>query len=71
VDNKFQKLICIDSANSLLIKNDVEYYGIELPHVYHIYSTEKDKKGNFQKIGVYAKYRFFNKAKWRDEQIGT
>jgi rhodanese-related sulfurtransferase len=73
VDNIFQKLTCIDASDVGLVKKDEIYYGIELSHVYEIYSepSKKDKNGRCAKIGVYVKNRFFNKAKWRDEQIDS
>ena len=71
--DKFQKLTCIDDSDVGLVTKDQEYYGIELPYVYHIYSvpSKKDKNGKCAKIGIYTKNRFFNRAKWRDEQIDS
>jgi rhodanese-related sulfurtransferase len=73
VDNLFQRLICIDSTDLALIKKDETYFGIEGPFIYEIYKvpSKNDNNGRSTKIGVYPKNKFFNQAKWRDEQIDS
>ena len=72
MDKKFQKLTCIDSSDLYRIKKDEIYYGIESEHYYTIYSQPEEKTGkSSNKIGIYAKSKFIDKAKWRDEQIDS
>lgn len=69
MDKKFQKLTCIDSSDLFRVEKDKIYYGIESEHYYTIYSQPEEKSSN--KIGIYAKSKFINKAKWRDDQIDS
>lgn len=69
----FQKVTCINDENISRLKKDEIYFAIENEYTYKIYSTNSltNKKGDSNLIGNYSKNRFFNLAKWRDEQIDS
>jgi hypothetical protein len=74
VDNpKFQKITCINAENISYLKKDEIYFAIEYQYTYKVYSEPalKDKKDQSTLLGEYSKKRFFNLAKWRDEQIDS
>ena len=74
MDNpKFQKVTCINSENISRLKQDEIYFAIEYEFTYKVYPTNSllDKDCNSNMIGEYSKKRFFNLAKWRDEQIDS
>jgi len=74
VDNiKFQKVLCINPAGSNLIELDITYYAIEHDTVYEIYREPSllDINNISTFIGSYNKDKFFNLAKWREEQIDS
>jgi len=66
VDNIFQQVTCINAENISLLKKDEVYFAIETEEIYKIYLQDKKKF-----LGEYSKKRFFNLAKWRNEQIDS
>lgn len=73
METKFERLECLNDNNVHSVKKGEVYWGYEENNLWLIYSEPafEDKDGNETMVGKYAKSRFINRAKWREEQIDS